>query len=454
MKTPAALATIGLLASSAHACLLEREVNAEIEYRLTGKRSEHRVPISARQASTTFPVGQGDRFSGGCVAPVGLGVDDREIESLLNVKEVKSALKGLRREFKDQVELFEPPFETHEGRTFPAAVVGENPRVFIMSGIHARERGGPDNVIYFLADLLAAKRAGTGVTYGDKEYSAEDVETALSAGVVVIPLTNPDGVAYDQETDSCWRKNRNPDSAVNATNGRDIGIDLNRNYDFVWDFEQAFHPDTDPASNDPRSETFCGTAPASEPETEAVVWTLDRYKNITWFMDLHSYGPSILYAWGDDDASTENPEQNFVNPDFDGKRGLVGGEDPEDAQYKEYFIPDDLTLETNVTDSMIASMLDAGGAQYTNYPAVGLYATSGASNDYAMGRYYGKKACGSSRMFGLTMEFGAPSESFPSCPFYPDGDEFHRNVRQVGAGFMEMMLLAAGEAGEPLYLEC
>lgn len=454
MKTPTTLAAIGLLASSASACLLDREIDAERVYRLTGKRAETHMPITARQASTTIPIGEGDRFSGGCVVPVGLGVDDRDLESVLNVKEVASALKGLRKGFRDQVELFEPPVETYEGRTFPAAVVGENPRVFIMSGIHARERGGPDNVIYFLADLLAAKKAGTGVKYGDKEYSAEDVETALSAGVVVIPLTNPDGVAYDQETDSCWRKNRNPESAVGAPNGRDIGIDLNRNYDFAWDFETAFHPDTSPASNDPRSETFCGKSVASEPETEAVVWTLDRYKDITWFMDLHSYGPSILYAWGDDDAATEDQEQNFENPEFDGIRGLVGDQETADTHYKEFFLPDDLTIETNVTDSMIASMLDAGGAPYTNYPAVGLYPTSGASNDYAMGRYYGKKACGASRMFGLTMEFGAPSESFASCPFYPDADEYHRNVRQVGAGFMEMMLLAAGEAGEPLYLEC
>jgi hypothetical protein len=453
MKLLAVTAAIGLT-STVSGCLLERELAAEREYALTGKRSEYHEPPSSRQASTAFPIGEGDRFAGGCVTPVGLGVDDRDLESILAVKEVGSALKGLKRGFPDKVQLFEPPFETYEGRKFPAAVVGDNPRVFIMSGIHARERGGPDNVIYFLADLLAAQKAGTGVTYGDKSYSAEDVEKALSAGVVVIPLTNPDGVAYDQSTDSCWRKNRNPESAVGAANGRDIGIDLNRNYDFIWDYKKHFHPDTSPASDDPRSETFYGTGPASEPETEAVVWTVDQYQNLTWFMDLHSYGPSILYAWGDDETSTENPEENFVNPAFDGKRGLVGEPDPADASYKEYFLELDLKTETEVTNAMIASMLKSGGSEYTNYPAVGLYPTSGASNDYAMGRFYGNLSCGASRMFGLTMEFSEPSSSFPSCPFYPDADEYHRNVRQVGAGFLEMMLHAAGEAGDPLYAEC
>ncbi|KAG9258609.1 uncharacterized protein F5Z01DRAFT_670322 [Emericellopsis atlantica] len=453
MKLLAVTAALGLT-STVSGCLLEREIAAEREYALTGKRSEYHAPPSSRQASTTFPIGEGDRFAGGCVTPVGLGVNDRDLESVLAVKEVGSALKGLRRGFPDKVQLFEPPFETYEGRKFPGAIVGDNPRVFIMSGIHARERGGPDNVIYFLADLLAAQKAGTGVTYGDKSYSAEDVEKALSAGVVILPLTNPDGVAYDQTTDSCWRKNRNPESAVGAANGRDIGIDLNRNYDFVWDYNKHFYPGTDPASDDPRSEVFYGTGPASEPETEAVVWTVDQYQNITWFMDLHSYGPSLLYAWGDDETSTENPDENFVNPEFDGKRGLVGGPDPPNATYKEYFLESDLEIETEVTNAMVASMLKSGGSEYTNYPAVGLYPTSGASNDYAMGRFYGNVSCGASRMFGLTMEFGEPSSSFASCPFYPDADEYHRNVRQVGAGFLEMMLRAAGEAGDPLYAEC
>lgn len=455
MKIPSVIAALGLT-SSVTACLLESERDADLYEARTGKRSDEWLggPIGPRQVSTTFPIGTGDRFKGGCIAPEGLGTNDRDLGSILSVKEVKSALRGLRRAFPDQVELFDPPFETYEGRPFHAAVVGENPRVFIMSGIHARERGGPDNVIYFLADLLTAKKAGTGVTYGTKTYTAAQVETALSAGIVILPNDNPDGVAHDQATNTCWRKNRNPTSAVGAPNGRDIGIDLNRNYDFAWNYTQTFHPNTSPASNNPRSETFYGTGPASEPETQAIVWTVDQFLNLTWFMDLHSYGPSILYAWGDDDASTENPDEVFNNPAFDGKRGLVSTQETPGNEYKEHFTASDLKTEVDVTDSMIEVMLQAGNAPYTNYPAVGLYPTSGASNDYAMGRYYGSMSCGASRMFGLTMEFGAPSRSFPSCPFYPNSDEYHRNVRQVGAGFFEMMLQAAGEAGDPLYLEC
>jgi hypothetical protein len=454
MKWPSIVAAAGLT-STVSACLLDREIELEREYAETGVRRSTIPKLVNRQETTTYPIGTGDRFSGGCVAPVGLGMGERDLESVMNVKEVTSAVKGLARKYPDDVELLTIPFTTYENRTLPAAVIGgANPRVFIMSGIHARERGGPDNVLYFVGDLLAAKKAGTGLTYGENVYSAEDVETALSAGVVIVPITNPDGVQYDQTTDSCWRKNRNPTSSVDDPSGRDVGIDLNRNYDFIWDYQKHFHPSTSPASNDPRSEVFYGTAPESEPETKAIVWALDQYKNITWMMDLHSYAADILYAWGDDDPHTTDPDMNFVNPEYDGKRGLTGGPDPEGFEYMEYFRADDLETEVNGTSKMVQAMNGAGAVEYDAYPAVGLYPTSGASNDYAMGRYYGKLRCDASRMFGYTLEFGAGSESFPDCPFYTNETEFHDNVRQVGAGFMEMMLQAAGPAGDPLYPEC
>ncbi|KAI9896803.1 hypothetical protein N3K66_007825 [Trichothecium roseum] len=442
MKFLTVAAALSLGVSTSNACLMDTEIQAERTFKTTGVRPVERRS-TPNKAAATFPIGTGDRFAD--ATPVGLGVDDRKLESILNVKEATSALDALKKAYPDEVSLFTPPFETFEGRSLPGILIGDSPRVFIMSGIHARERGGPDNVIYFISDLLAARKAGTGLTYGDATYTAEQVETALGAGLVVMPLTNPDGVTYDQESGSCWRKNRNTES---GSSGNSVGIDLNRNYDFVWDFEKAFDPSADPASNDPSSETFCGTAAESEPETKAVVWALDQYKNITWFMDLHSYAADILYAWGDDDPGLE-PEQNIENPDFDGKRGVTG-----DKVYKEYLTAEDLKTEEDGTKKMLTAMNKAGQTTYDAYPAVGLYPTSGASNDYAMGRYYGKLNCDSSRMFGLTLEFGAGSSSDPSCPFYPGDDEYHESIRQVGAGFMEMVLLAAGPAGDPVFPQC
>ena len=50
--------------------------------------------------------------------------------------------------------------------------------------MHARERGGPDNLIYFIADLLFAQKHATGLTYGAKSYSNADVIKALNTGIV------------------------------------------------------------------------------------------------------------------------------------------------------------------------------------------------------------------------------------------------------------------------------
>ena len=95
--------------------------------------------------------------------------------------------------------------------------------VYFTAGVHPRERGGPDNLIYFIADLLFARKHSTGLKYDAKSYSNADVHKALQTGIVFFPLVNPDGVWYDQKTDSLWRKNRNPADAT-------AGIDATR----VW----------------------------------------------------------------------------------------------------------------------------------------------------------------------------------------------------------------------------
>jgi murein tripeptide amidase MpaA len=464
-----AVAALGITA--ANGCLLERELAAEREFvqqgtrRWSGRPSQSyrsedaAVREARRRTSKAFPIGSGDRFDNGTVAPVGLGVSDRNLKSILSVDEVPSALAGLAAEYPDDVKLWQSNRTTAEGRAFHGAQIlpGEvaDPRVFIMSGIHARERGGPDNVIYFVADLLAARKSGSGLTYGDKEFSAEDVTTALSAGLVILPLVNPDGVAYDQETDLCWRKNRNTD-ASSSGDGDDVGVDLNRNFDFVWDYTVAFNQDADissAASDDPSSEIYHGASAMSEPETKAVADVFDTYTGLSWFVDLHSYGPTILYGWGDDDVGTEDPSQNFTNRAFDGLRGFTG-DDPADSEYKEYLTPDDLAAEEDGCRQMATSMNAAGLVEYDVTPAVYLYPTSGASNDWAMGRYYGRQQCGAGRVFGLTIEFGGPSDADSFCPFYPSDREYHNSIRQIGAAFTELLINAAGDAGKPLYYEC
>lgn len=441
--------------SVATSCLLPDEIEAESIYQTTGTLPNlHPRSITGAQASRSLPVGRGDRFNNGSIAPIGLATDEARKSSILRVDEVESGLRALKAAYPDLVELFTPPFETHEGRSLPGAVIGggENvgPRAFIMSGIHARERGGPDHVLYFVADLLASHAYGRGLSYGGVHYSPSDVQLAVWAGVVVLPVTNPDGVAHDQETGSCWRKNRRPGP------GRAVGVDLNRNFDFLWDYRRAFSARASlgsAASDDPASQVYHGTSPASEPEVQAVTWVMDRHNaSLSWFLDLHSYSGSVLYAWGDDDTGTEHPDQSFANATFDGMRGSTGTGAEADV-YKEYMAVEDLAIEQGTASAIAESMTLALGVRYKAEPSVSLYPTCGCSNDYAMSRYY-SGACGAGIMYGLCLEFGAPSQADPLCPFYPSEGEYHDSMRQVGAGLMRMLVTAAGPYGQARYRPC
>lgn len=377
------------------------------------------------------PIGTGDRFSSGTIAPKGLGTQasGTTISSILNINEITSALNALASVY--GVSLITLPNKTFEGRSQVVGYVGAGTdkskyHLFLSAGIHARERGGPDNLIYWISDLLAANKAGTGLTYGKKTYTNAQVKSVLAAGIVFFPAVNPDGIAYDQKNGNLWRKNRNTKS---GSSGSSVGVDLNRNFDFLWNFKKFFAAGESPASTSPSSETFYGTGPASEPETKNHVSIYSTFPKIRWFMDIHSAVGDLLYSWGDDDDQTTSSTMNFLNSAYDGKRGPVG-----DSAYKEYIPSQDLTNIRSVSTATVNAMKAVGGRSYSSQQAVGLYATSGATDDYAFSRYW--QVAGANKVYGYTLEFA------PSGNFYPTSSEFNTNILDTNAGFMDWALAA------------
>lgn len=422
-----------------HAMLSEEQLN---HFKRNLESSAIRVEtldhINKRQEATA-PIGKGDRFKGGEVAPRGLGSRKAEEYSafetagILNADEVYTAMKGLEKEY--GLQLFTAPHETYEGNVVIGGVANkaqkirkEKQHIYLTSGIHARERGGPDNLIYFISDLLWANKHRKGLTYGKKTYTNSQVKKVLGSGIVFIPLTNPDGVRFDQANSNLWRKNRNPESSIPGQN-LSIGVDLNRNFDFMWNYTLHFDPSVSPASNNPTSQAFYGTGPFSEPETTNMAWVYDEFTNIKYFIDVHSAAGTLLYSWGDDINQSEDPEQNLFNPEYDGKRGIVN-----DTLYREYIEEQDwynIELQANRTT---AAMQEVGGSEYIPQQAVGLYPTSGASDDWASSRWHGDKSL--NKVYGYTLEFGYPTN------FYPTAEEFVQNILDTNAGFMEFILTA------------
>ena len=105
-----------------------------------------------------------------------------------------------------------------------------------------------------------------------------------------MPVANPDGYQYTFDGDRLWRKNLHDNDGDGQITNAD-GVDLNRNYDINWGY------DDEGSSSQISSETYRGTEPASEPEVQAHQALIDRMK-FKFLVTYHSYGPLLLYPFG------------------------------------------------------------------------------------------------------------------------------------------------------------
>lgn len=225
---------------------------------------------------------------------------------------------------------------------------GGKPTLYVQAGIHAREYTVNEVVTRF-GEYLAGN-------YGIDP----DVTWLLDYFRIVInPVANPDG-RKEAEQGYLWRKNTNP----NPPPGSDpapfptYGVDLNRNYNFEWNTVPGG------SSGDPSSPVYRGASAASEPETQAVenfvtsLFPDQRGSNQNdpapddatgMFLDLHSFGNTILYPWGLTFDSAPNTDDLRT-------LGLKWG----------FY-----TAEN--------------GTPYDVYQSVGLYPTDGATDDWTYG---------------------------------------------------------------------
>jgi len=350
----------------------------------------------------------------------------------LNVDEIKAALDAFAASYPNVTEVIALPNPTAEGRWSHALRIGPEdrvgaPAIVITGGVHAREWVPPDALVNLAADLLEAHSRGTGLRYGGKRFSADDVRTVVeSLQLILFPCVNPDGRHHSQTADPMWRKNRR---RVNPTLPPScVGVDINRNFDALWDFQRHFAADSDvSASNDPcHLQVYVGPGAASEAETQNVVWLLNRYPRIHWFIDVHSHVPAIYHNWGFDGNQTSDPSMSFLSSAFDGQRGR-----PDDT-YREYIVPEDLEAAMELGSEMNNAIAAASGVAYEFGQSFSLYPTSGASDDYAYSRHFVQPE--SSPILGFTIECGRA--------FQPPWAEAEGVIREVCAGMIAFCLAA------------
>ena len=188
---------------------------------------------------------------------------------------------------------------------------GKRPATVFMAAQHAREWITPEMVRRLLGDVLAG--------YGTDGKITELVNTTE---MWFIPVANPDGYDFTFEDGRrLWRKNladNNGDGRI--TNGD--GVDLNRNFPTRWGY------DNEGSSPNPASETYRGTGPASEPETQA----LDAlFARITpeFLVNYHSAAQLLLHGIGWQVATPSPDDVIYEAMVGDDAHPAVPGYDPD-----------------------------------------------------------------------------------------------------------------------------
>lgn len=163
---------------------------------------------------------------------------------------------------------------TISGPDTVANPVNERPALFIFSTVHAREWIAPMTTCYIASKLVS-------------DYDADDQVRMLldHARVVVVPVGNPDGYSYTWSVERYWRKSRRDNG-----DGR-FGVDINRNWSFVWGGEGA--------DRGTGGDTYRGTVAFSEPETRALRdVAIGLGDSLVGHIDYHAYGRLIMWPYG------------------------------------------------------------------------------------------------------------------------------------------------------------
>ncbi|UCD16702.1 MAG: immune inhibitor A [Candidatus Zixiibacteriota bacterium] len=172
-----------------------------------------------------------------------------------------------------------------EGRDIWAIKISDNPavdedepEVLYTAAIHAREVITPEILLHFM------------------DYLTNNYETDPDVRLLVdnrelwfVPIVNPDGYAYNEtvapEGGGLWRKNRRDNGDGSH------GVDLNRNFGYMWGYDDIG------SSPNSENETYRGTGPFSEPETQALRDFISSQDFII-AVHFHSFSDLILWPYG------------------------------------------------------------------------------------------------------------------------------------------------------------
>lgn len=228
-------------------------------------------------------------------------------------------------------------------------VPNTRPQVLYTALIHAREAITVMNLMYFSYYLL-------------ENYNTDETVRYLldNRELVFIPFVNPDGYRYNQKFfpngGGMRRKNlRGVDTNTyqQATNG----IDINRNFGIY----QFWNSPNGGSSTSPNSDTYRGTAPFSEPESQ-VIMNFANSNNFKNSMFYHSYGNLLIYpwAWSDPQQTPDSTIFKSWTSFISGYNGYLPGPASETVGYEVRGGSDDWLYNDSAHSKIIAITPEIG----------------------------------------------------------------------------------------------
>ncbi len=196
-------------------------------------------------------------------------------EQYKNPQEIEDFVNEVHAQYPDITEI-KSIGKSLEGRDIWAIKISDHvrvdeiePVVLVNAMHHAREVMTPEITTDMISYLTS--------NYGK---DADVTRWVNNTEIWVVPMFNVDGNNKMWNEDSMWRKN---------TRDRH-GVDLNRNYPYGWNSCKGSSASTG-------AQDYRGTAPASEPETQAMMNLVAEIKPV-FDISYHSYSEIVIYPYG------------------------------------------------------------------------------------------------------------------------------------------------------------